>query len=81
MSKKTFSAQEWENVPSKQEPEYSAVLPLNEIPPDLHVEVERAVRISRREELTLLPNMIPGSISASHYQKVWVKEDVIFSIV
>ena len=43
MSKKTFSAQEWENVPSKQEPAYSTVLPLNETPTDLHVEVERVV--------------------------------------
>ena len=43
MSKKTFSAQEWENVPSKQEPAYSAVQPLNETTTDLHVEVERVV--------------------------------------
>lgn len=43
MSKKTFSAQEWENVPSKQEPAYSAVMSLNETTTDLHVEVERVV--------------------------------------
>lgn len=43
MSTKTFSAQEWENVPSKQEPAYSTVQPLNETPTDLHVEVERVV--------------------------------------
>lgn len=43
MSKKTFSAQEWENVPSKQEPTYSAVMSLNETTTDLHVEVERVV--------------------------------------
>lgn len=81
MSKKTFSAQEWENVPSKQEPAYSTVQPLNETPTDLHVEVERVVADIKARGIDILPNMIPGSISASHYQKVWVKEDVIFSIV
>lgn len=43
MSKKIFSPQEWENVPSKQEPSHPTAQPLHETPKDHQVDVERIV--------------------------------------
>ena len=43
MSKKIFSPQEWENVPSKQESSYPTARALNEPSSDLHAEVESII--------------------------------------
>ena len=43
MSKKIFSPQEWENVPSKQEPSFPTAQTLYETPTDHHADVERVI--------------------------------------
>ena len=58
MSKKIFSPQEWENVPSKQESSYSTALALNEPSSDLHAEVESIIAEIEARGIDMEPGLI-----------------------